>query len=158
VQLNNSYRLIISLVATQLAGLAGSFFAMSAFKEWYPSLIKPALLPPDWVFSVIWPFLYLFMGIAVFLIWKEGVEREGVKVALELYVIQLFLNALWPVIFFGMKDVALALFDVIVLWLTVDFTIYLFSKISKLAMYLLLPYLVWISYAIFLNYSIWRLN
>jgi tryptophan-rich sensory protein len=98
------------------------------------------------------------MGIAAFLVWKQGWEKKEVKVALGVFGIQLFLNAIWSIIFFGMQNPSLALINIVLLWLAIVWTMVVFYKISKPATYLLIPYILWVSFATYLNYAIWLLN
>ncbi len=160
----NYKRLIISLVLPQLAGMVGSLFTISAIPTWYAGLVKPALNPPSWVFGPAWTTLYALMGIAAFLIWSsyakasEGQAKRKIKVALGIFGIQLFLNVIWSIIFFGLYSPGWALVNIVLLWLAIVWTMVVFYKISKPAAYLLIPYLLWVSFASYLNYSIWILN
>lgn len=158
MKINNFFKLIIVVGISELAGIIGSFFTISAIPTWYTGLVKPALNPPSWIFGPVWIILYALMGIAAFLIWKNGLERKDVRMALGVFGIQLFLNAIWSIIFFGLKNTGLALIDIILLWLAIVWTMVVFYKISKPATYLLVPYLLWVSFASYLNYSILILN
>lgn len=125
--------------------------------EWYQSLAKPALTPPGWIFPIVWTFLYIIMGISAWLVWRQN----GFKAALwplSIFILQLLFNGLWTVFFFGLKMPGLAFVDIILLWGTILFTIILFWSKVPLAGVLLLPYLLWVTFASFLNYTIWRLN
>ncbi len=137
-------------------GLLGSFFTFSAIPEWYQTLNKPFFSPPNWLFGPVWTVLYIFMGISLYLIWDS--KGKGKSKALKIFWIQLFLNAIWSIIFFGMRNPGLALIDIVALWIAIILTIKSFYKISKPAAYLLIPYLLWVSFAAILNYSIWILN
>jgi len=152
----------LSLILPLLAGFIGSIFTGPAISSgWYASLIKPALNPPAWLFGPVWTILYLLMGLALFLVWsfnKQALKTSVKKFALILFALQLALNALWSVIFFGLKNPGWAFVDIILLWLAIFGTIIVFSKISRPAMFLLLPYILWVSFAGYLNYSIWTLN
>lgn len=162
MRLNNFFKLIISIVICEFAGVVGSFFTVSAVSGWYADIEKPALNPPGWVFAPVWITLYALMGIAAFLIWEKGFDRKGVKVALGIFIGQLVLNALWPVIFFGRlfgpQSLAWAFIEIIVLWLAILAAIIAFSRVSKTAVWLLVPYILWVSFAGYLNYSIFVLN
>jgi translocator protein len=155
---NNFFKLIIAVGVSELAGVIGSFFTVSAIPNWYSTLVKPALSPPSWVFGPAWTTLYALMGIAAFLVWKYGWERKDVKTALGIFGIQLFLNAIWSIIFFGLQSPGWALVEIALLWFAIVWTIAVFYKISKPAAYLLVPYLLWVSFATYLNYAIWTLN
>jgi len=158
MKINNTLKLVISLIIPQLAGGLGSYFTIGSVKDWYPTLVKPVLNPPAWVFGPVWTTLFAFMGIAAFLIWRNGLERRDVKIALGVFIGQLVLNTLWSIIFFGLHSPGGALIEIIFLWLAILATIIMFSKISKPAAWLLIPYILWVSFAGFLNYSIWQLN
>ncbi|OGZ37416.1 MAG: hypothetical protein A3I88_00225 [Candidatus Portnoybacteria bacterium RIFCSPLOWO2_12_FULL_39_9] len=150
--------MIIAVGVCELVGVVGWIFTVSAIPTWYVGFVKPALNPPSWVFGPVWTMLYFLMGIAVFLIWKKGFERKDVKMALGIFSVQLFLNAIWSIIFFGLKSPGWAFIDIILLWLVILGTIIVFYKISRPATWLLLPYIFWVSFAGYLNYSIWILN
>ncbi len=154
----NVIKLVIAIGVSGLAGVIGSVFTVSAIPNWYAGLAKPALNPPSWVFGPVWTTLYVLMGIAAFLVWRNGWGQKEVKAALGLFGFQLFLNAIWPIIFFGFHSLFLAIIDIIALWLVIAWTIVVFYKISKSAAYLLVPYLFWVSFAAYLNYAILTLN
>jgi len=158
MKINNSFKLIIALVVSEGAGIIGSVFTVSVIPAWYATLAKPTLNPPSWIFSPVWTILYLLMGIAAFLVWREGLEKKNVKRALWIFIIQLVLNALWSIIFFGFHNLGGAFIEIIFMWLAIAWTMFVFSKISRPAMYLLLPYIAWVSFATYLNYAIWMLN
>ncbi len=165
MKLNNFFKLIITIVVSQLAGVIGSVFTTSAIPTWYAGLVKPALNPPAWVFGPAWTTLYALMGIALFLVWRqhsnilENVRMLRIwRVSIAAFFVQLFLNAIWSIIFFGLQNPGWALIDIVVLWLAIVWTMFIFYKISKPAAYLLVPYILWVSFASYLNYSIWMLN
>jgi benzodiazapine receptor len=158
VRINNFFKLVIAIVVSELAGIIGSVFTISAIPTWYATLVKPALNPPAWVFGPVWTTLYALMGVATFLVWKKGWEKKEVKTALGIFGIQLVLNTLWSVIFFGLHSPGAALVDIIFLWLAILATIIAFAKISRPAAWLLVPYILWVSFAAYLNYAIWMLN
>ena len=158
MKLNNFFKLIIAVGVSELAGVIGLVFTISSIPTWYAGLVKPALSPPSWVFGPVWTTLYFLMGIAVFLVWKKGLERKDVKMALGIFGLQLFLNAIWSVIFFGLRNPGWAFVDIILLWLVILGTTIVFYKVSRLAVFLLLPYILWVSFAGYLNYSILILN
>jgi tryptophan-rich sensory protein len=158
VRLNSFSKLIIAIVVSELAGGIGSFFTISAIPTWYATLAKPALNPPSWIFGPVWATLYLLMGIAAFLVWNKDSDRKDVRKALGVFLFQLVLNAAWSVVFFGLHSPFWAFVDLVAMWLSIVWTMALFYKISKPAMWLLLPYILWVSFAGYLNYSIWMLN
>ncbi len=151
-------RLAISVVVCQLAGLAGYFFTASSVPSWYGSLAKPSFNPPYWVFSPVWITLYALMGISLYLVWQKGLMKKNVKAALIAFGIQLALNILWTVIFFGLRSPFYAFIEIIFLWAAILLTIINFYKVSKYSAYLLVPYILWVSFAIALNFVIIILN
>src|SRR3989339_865250 len=158
MKINNTFKLIIAIVVSELAGIIGSVFTTPSIAGWYAGIVKPALNPPAWVFGPVWTTLFVLMGISAFLIWKKGLDRKDVKIALGIFIGQLVLNTLWSIIFFGLHSPGGALFEMIFLWFAIVATIIAFAKISRPAMWLLLPYILWVSFAGYLNYSIWHLN
>ncbi|MGB0757357.1 MAG: TspO/MBR family protein [Patescibacteria group bacterium] len=151
-------KLILAIGISQLAGIIGSLFTASSIPNWYATIERPALNPPSWVFGPVWTTLYALMGIAAFLVWKQGWEKKKVKIALGMFGVQLFLNSIWSIIFFGLNNPGWALVDIVLLWFAIVWTMVVFYKISKPAMYLLVPYILWVSFATYLNYAIWALN
>ncbi len=158
MKLNNIFKLIIAIVVSELAGIIGSVFTAPSIASWYARIIKPALNPPAWVFGPVWTALFVLMGIAAFLVWKKGLDRKDVKIALGIFVAQLALNTLWSIIFFSLHSPGGALFEIVFLWLAILTTIVAFYKISKPAAWLLVPYILWVSFASYLNFTIWWLN
>lgn len=158
MKLHKPLKLIIAIAVSEFVGIVGSFFTAPAITGWYGSIVKPALNPPAWVFGPVWVTLFALMGIAAFLIWEKGVERKDVKIALGLFMGQLVLNTLWSIVFFGLQSPGGALIEIGFLWLAIVATIIAFSKISKVAAWLLAPYILWVSFAAYLNYAIWALN
>lgn len=148
----------IAIVICEAAGIIGSFFTSPSIPTWYAGLEKGALNPPAWVFGPVWTTLYALMGIALFLVWKRGIERKEVKVAIGIFGIQLVLNTLWSIIFFGLHSPGGALVEIAFLWVAILSTIVAFARISKTAAWLLVPYLAWVSFASYLNFSLWFLN
>ncbi len=146
------------LVLSHMAGIIGSFFTVSEINGWYASLTRPAYSPPNWVFGPVWTTLYTLMGIAAFLVWRKGSRKGEVQIALVLFCIQLFLNTLWSIIFFGVHSLLGAFVEIMFLWFAILATIIFFAKVSRLAAWLLVPYLLWVGFAASLNFSFWRLN
>lgn len=163
MRLNNFLKLIIAIAISEMAGVIGAIFTTPSISGWYAGLAKPALNPPAWIFGPVWTMLFAFMGIAAFLVWSSYAEapedkKKGIKIALALFGIQLALNTFWSIIFFGLRSPRAAFVEIIFLWLAILATIIAFSKISRQAAYLLLPYILWVSFAAYLNYSVWMLN
>ena len=152
------WKLVISIVVCQGAGIIGSLFTTPAIPTWYAALQKPAFTPPNWLFAPAWITLYLLMGIAAFLIWRVGLENRRVRTALIIFLVQLVLNSLWSVVFFGMQSPLYGIIVIIILWLAILLTILKFARISSVAAWLLVPYILWVSFASALNISIWLLN
>ncbi len=145
-------KLIFSVGICEVVGIAGGLFTAPAISSgWYASLEKPFFSPPNWLFGPAWILLYALMGIALYLI---GSHRS----AMILFFVHLFFNGIWSIIFFGLKSPFYAFLDIIILWALILVLIFKFFKIRKIAGYLLLPYLFWVSFAGYLNYSIWTLN
>lgn len=156
--MNNVLKLIVAIAVSELAGIIGSVFTTPSIDGWYAGIVKPALNPPAWVFGPVWTTLFALMGIAAFLVWRKGLDRKDVKIALGIFGGQLVLNTLWSIIFFGLHSPGGAFIEIIFLWLAILATILVFVKISKPAAWLLAPYILWVSFAVYLNYSIWMLN
>lgn len=153
----NIFRLIASLIICQLAGVIGSVFTTPAISGWYASLEKPAFNPPNWIFAPVWIFLYLLMGVTLYILWQNLPKKEA-KIALVFFAIQLVLNVLWSVVFFGLELPLLAFLEIIILWIFILLTMIKSSRVSKMPVYLLLPYILWVNFAAILNFFLWRLN
>jgi benzodiazapine receptor len=149
---------VVSIVVCQAAGLIGSIATFPSIPTWYASLDKPPFNPPNWVFGPVWTTLYTLMGIAAFLVWRKGIRNREVKIALGIFVVQLVLNTLWSVVFFGLNSLAGGLVVIVVLWIAILLTIITFFRMSKVAGALLVPYILWVSFATILNFSLWQLN
>ena len=158
MKISNSFKLITSLLVCQLAGLAGSIFTMSKIPNWYMTLNKPELAPPNWIFGPVWTTLFVLMGIALYIVWKQGTDKKDVKISLYIFGTQLILNVLWSIIFFGLENPGSAFIEIISLWISILLSIIYFYRINKTAGYLLIPYIAWVSFASYLNFMIWVLN
>jgi tryptophan-rich sensory protein len=175
------YKFIISIVTCEMAGLIGAIFTTPKINTWYATLNKPLFTPPGYFIGLVWNILFFLMGIALYLVWSKKwaieVQPEGQKRkswnrfseklwfgswreenTMAIFFLQLFLNILWSVIFFGWQSPGLAFFELIMLWFAILYTIVNFYRISKNAAYLLIPYILWVSFAGFLNFTIWRMN
>jgi translocator protein len=139
------------------AGIASAFTARSV-RTWYPSLRKPPGNPPASYFGPVWTILYLLMTIAAWNVWRVGDGWTDASLAISVYLIQLALNAGWSAIFFGLRSPGLAFVEIVLLWAAILGCVILFWKSSPLSGALLVPYLIWITYAAYLNAGIWRLN
>jgi tryptophan-rich sensory protein len=158
MKLSKAVKLISCILICELAGILGTIFTSPSIPTWYRTLQRPSLSPPNWVFGPVWTILFLLMGIAAYLVWQKGLAKKQVQTALVLFIIQLVLNTYWSIIFFGLHNLRGALIEIVFLWFAILLTVVSFYKISKTAAYLLIPYILWVSFAIYLTYSIWLLN
>ncbi|PLX20832.1 TspO protein [Candidatus Parcubacteria bacterium] len=149
---------VLFVLASQLAGAVGSFFTVTNVDSWYSTVNKPFFNPPNWIFGPVWITLYTLMGIAAYLVWKHWGTNPIAKYATILFFIHLAFNSLWSILFFGMQNPMAAFFEIIVLWIMIAVLIYMFFQVNKTAAYLLVPYILWVSFASILNFYIWRLN
>ena len=156
--MKKTFDLILAVLICQGMGLIGSLFTTPAIPSWYAGLIKPSFNPPNWIFAPAWILLYTLMGIAAFLIWNRRNGKKKIKTALVLFSVQLVLNSLWSIIFFGLHLPQYAFLEILVLWVFILLTLLSFYKISKPAGLLLLPYILWVSFAAILNLAIMILN
>ena len=136
------------------AGGIGSFFMPDA---WYAAINKPTWNPPGWLFGPVWSALYAMMAVAAWLVWRQGgfaMQRRPLGV----FFVQLALNSLWSPLFFGLHSPGLAFAEIILLWAAIATTITVFRRVHGVAALLLVPYLLWVSFASLLNFTLWRLN
>lgn len=152
------FKFLVAVLGCELVGLLSTPITIHAIPTWYASLHKPFFNPPNWIFGPVWTILYFLIGIAVYFIWISGKKKKVVTQALLYFLIQLFFNFLWSFLFFGLQSPLLGMIDIIVLFILILVTIMKFSKVSKPATYLLLPYLLWVGFATLLNISIVLLN
>ena len=150
-------KLVASIFFCQLAGFLGSLFTTPSIPTWFETLKKPFFTPPSWIFSPVWISLYVLMGISLLIVWRRN-DHPGFKTALIFFFIQLILNILWSISFFGLRSPFLGLIDIALLWIAILITIRFFLRVSKTAAILLLPYSVWVSFAVLLNFFLWILN
>jgi benzodiazapine receptor len=151
-------KLVLSIVICQAAGFLGSLATTPSIATWYKTITKPSFNPPNAIFGPVWITLYLMMGVSLFLVWKRGAAAAGVKAALVLFFVQLALNTLWSILFFGFHQPMWAFFEIIILWLFILLSLIAFWRITLPAGLLMVPYLLWVSFASVLNFAIWRLN
>ena len=130
-------------------------FAMPG--EWYASLRKPSWNPPGWIFGPVWTALYAMMAVAAWLVWRRG-GFAAQRRALTMFLVQLALNAAWTPLFFGLHWPGVAFAEIVLLWLAIGATLFAFRPVSRVAAWLLVPYLAWVSFAAVLNFELWRLN
>jgi len=178
---NKILKFLVSIIICEMAGVIGSFFTASQINAWYKFLNKPSFNPPSWIFGPVWTIIFILMGISLYLVWsKKFVVKNELKIKdkkawnhlsqkffngswqkaniVLIFVFQLILNILWSVIFFGFQSPGPAFFELLMLWVSVVYMIVNFYRVSKNAAWLLLPYILWISFAAVLNYYIWILN
>ncbi len=152
------FKLIISILICQGAGAIGSLFTSPAISAWYTTIQKPSFNPPNWIFAPVWILLFLLMGISLYLIWSKGFYNKETKIAIFIFFVQLILNILWSIIFFALQSPLYAFIEIIILWFMILLTIITFYRVSKITVYLLLPYIIWVSFALVLNFSILIIN
>ena len=181
INFTSSAKFLLSIIICELAGVVGAVFTTPSIDSWYKTLNKPFFNPPDWIFGPVWTTLFILMGISLYLVWSKKWEPnnkpiyKNVKVwnnlskkflsgswkkanIVIIFATQLVLNVLWSVIFFGMHLTVVAFFELIMLLFAIMFTIINFYRVSKNAAYLLIPYILWVSFAGILNLFIWVLN
>lgn len=154
----NYAKLGIAIIGCELVGILGTPFTIQAIPNWYTTLNKPFFAPPNWIFGPVWTTLYALTGIAIYLIWNHGKDKTKVTKAMQLFLAQLVLNFLWTPLFFGLRSPSLGLIDIIAMWVCIVLTIKAFYELSKTAAYLLIPYLLWVTFATALNAAILFLN
>jgi translocator protein len=157
---NSIPKLVGSVFLCEAAGAIGSIYTYDSVRDWYPKLEKPSFTPPTWVFAPVWTLLYAMMGLSLYLASQRRTEEDDSvwRASRVLFGIQLALNVLWSYVFFGRRTPGWALVEILFLWVSISATIVVFLKISRSAAILLLPYLLWTTFAAVLNHSIWRLN
>ena len=158
MDLNSVIKFIVSILACFAAAGIGSLFTVKAIPSWYKGLKKSPFTPPNGAFGPIWTVLYILMAISVFLVWQKGLATNGVRFAFILFWIQLLFNTLWSIIFFEMKSKGGGVTTIILLWLLILATIITSFRVSAWAGALLIPYIVWVSVASYLNIGVWVLN
>ena len=156
--MKNWIKLLISIAVPVAVGGVAGLFTRPEIDGWYQTLQKPSWQPPNWVFGPVWTTLYIMMGIALYLVWKSNAAATQKRTAITLWIVQLVFNFFWSFIFFRQHQLDWALGEIIVLWFFILLTIFSFARISKLAAWLLVPYISWVSFASILTYTIYELN
>ena len=151
-------RLLISLAIPQIVGVTAGIATASSVRDWYPGLKKPFFNPPNWVFAPAWTLLYILMGVALYRVWGLGAEIPEVRWALTLFGIQMALNGLWSILFFGLRSPGLGLIEVVFLWASVVATTVVFGRLDPVTWALMVPYVAWVTFAAILNGAVWWLN
>jgi translocator protein len=150
--------LIFAILLCLGAGFIGSLFNMNSIDTWYKEINRPSFTPPDYVFGPVWTLLYIMMAVSLYLVYINVSDRKQAMQAYTVFGVQLFLNVLWSLLFFGLRSPASALVEIIILWAAIALNIYYFQKISKAAALLLVPYILWVTFAAVLNLSFVLLN
>ena len=152
-------KLLISVMIPLAVGGLSGWFTAAGVNGWYRTIQKPAWNPPDAVFAPVWTVLYILMGIALYLVWNNKITSlNNKRPAITFWIVQLVLNAIWSFLFFSRHNIGLALVEIILLWVAIVITIFLFARVNKMAGWLLVPYISWVSFAALLNAAIWHLN
>lgn len=177
----NLFKLLVSIIICELAGVIGAIFTTPEIGAWYKTLNKPSFNPPNWIFGPVWTTLFVLMGISLYLVWvknwqvKNELNFNGKKAwnsvsqkfftgtwqkanIVIIFAVQLILNILWSVVFFGAHSPGAAFFVLLMLWIAIVYTIINFYRVSKTSAILLLPYILWVSFAGVLNYFLWMIN
>jgi len=158
----NWFSLLACIIGVELVGIISSLFTVSSVSGWYQTLVKPVFNPPSSVFGPVWTILYAMIGISLYLVISNKVIKKKSDSLKEkaywAFGIQLALNFLWSILFFGVHNIGLAFIEIIVLWLAILFNLIIVYKISKASFWLLVPYFIWVSFASLLNYSLLILN
>jgi len=160
MKLGKPVRFLVSIVACYIAAGLGSVFTTSQIATWYLSLHKPPFNPPNWIFGPVWTLLYTLMGISLYLVWTTTAQRTKKlkKTAIQYFILQLLFNSLWSIVFFGMHAPLAAFVVIVGLWFSILVTITKFWTINKLAGQLLIPYILWVTFASVLNFAVVLLN
>ncbi|MCX7732701.1 MAG: tryptophan-rich sensory protein [candidate division WOR-3 bacterium] len=153
----NLLKPVASIAVPLIIGFLGSMFTRQSVGNWFVTLKKPVFAPPNWLFAPAWALLYIMMGIAFYLIWQQGYSVK-LRWALVVYGLQLILNLLWSLFFFGLRSPLLGLVDIVLLWILVIINTILFYHLRHAAGLLLIPYILWLTFALLLNLSIVILN
>jgi len=154
---NKIFGAAVVVAICELVGVLGAFFTTPAINGWYAGLAKAPLNPPNWLFGPVWTILYALMGIAAYLVWRRRKDKP-VVFAMAFFILQLALNFVWSYLFFGLREPAFAAIEIVALWLSIAWTALEFMKISRPSAALLAPYLLWVAFAAYLNYSVVILN
>lgn len=151
--------LAVAVLVVEVVGASGAIFTARGLAAWYATLQRPALAPPNWVFGPVWTTLFALMGVAVWLVWRS-IDRNPrlVPLALGLFAVHFAVNLAWSAVFFGMQAIGPGLAVILVLWVLILATMWTFGRIDRRAAVLLIPYLLWVSFAAYLNYRFWVLN
>jgi translocator protein len=156
--ISSTWKLIIAILLCEIIGASSGLCSAGAIKTWYLTLNKPSWNPPNGIFAPVWTILYVLMGISLWLIWKSDAPIAQQKKAVYLFALQLFINFWWSIVFFKFQSPIFGLIVILLMVLTILITIFQFAPISRIASWLLVPYISWVCFATILNYTIWSLN
>lgn len=155
--------LALAILAVEVVGASGAIFTASGLASWYPSLVQPDLAPPNWVFGPVWTTLFALMGVATWLVWRRAGDeservRRGARFAVGVFAAHMVVNVAWSGVYFGLQSLFWGLVVIAVLWLVIVASMAAYWRVDRRAALLLIPYLVWVSFASYLNYAFWALN
>jgi benzodiazapine receptor len=151
--------LAVSVVLVELVGASGAVFTAQGLDTWYDTLVRPELAPPNWVFGPVWTTLFALIGGAVWLVWRQAAaDPQAVRIALAVFAVHFVVNLAWSAVFFGQQEIGLGLTVIGLLWVCIVATMWAFDRVDRRAALLLVPYLLWVSFAAYLNYRFWVLN
>lgn len=157
--MKNPPKLILSLIIPNAVGILSSLATMPAVGNWYTTIAKPSWTPPGWIFGPVWTLLYTLMGVSLYLVWRDGAQKSDIRKGLIWFDVQLGLNFLWSLAFFGLKSPGVAFAVIIALWIAIAVTMGIFWELKKrVSVVLLVPYILWVSFALALNAQIWFMN
>ncbi len=160
MKINQIGKLLFSIIICEIIGASGSIFTIPNIPTWYAQLVKPFFSPPNWLFALVWTTLFFLMGVALYLVLENNNKKliKQKNIAIIIFSIQFFFNVLWSYLFFGLRSPLLGFVGIIILWISIIATIISFYKISKKSAYLLVPYLLWVSFAAILNFTVLIMN
>ena len=151
--------LVLAVLVVELVGASGAIFTAQGLAEWYDTLVRPSIAPPNWVFGPVWTTLFALIGGAAWLVWRQAeAAPDAVRLAAVVFTVHFAFNLAWSAVFFGLQDIALGLATIAVLWVLIVATTWAFGRVDRRAALLLVPYLLWVSFAAYLNYQFWQLN
>jgi translocator protein len=153
------FALVITISIVEIVGASGAIFTAQGLSEWYDTLQRPTLAPPNWVFGPVWTILFALIGVALWLVWQQvdSSPREA-RIGFGVFVVHFVFNLGWSAVFFGMQEIGWGLAVIGLLWLLIVATMWAFDRVDRRAALLLVPYLLWVSFAAYLNYRFWVLN
>jgi tryptophan-rich sensory protein len=158
VRISSFWKLIISIAVCEAVGITSALVSNTDNYQWFETLLKPTWNPPAYLFGPVWSILYLLMGIAFWFVWKADIPFVQKRKAIAIFAVQLIFNFCWSLLFFKFHSPFYALIDIIIMIITITLTMFNFSSINRKAVYLLVPYILWVSFAALLNFTIWIMN